>query len=403
MKIKTAVILTAALFICACHSTKNDTQSVRQNLVSALQKQYVSDNLEPYSEYRVGPCDALFADLNSPEIDIRYCDVSKVDFTKLSGNILDKLSFNSNKSKTVFPDKMPAWFDLKKINKIGKTPGLNVKELHKEGITGKGVTVAIIDQALSSHREYKDNVVFYKNFTRQKEGSMHGAAVSSIAIGKNIGVAPEANLIFIAGEFVVDKQGTFDAGLIAKALDYLLELNKTLPKENKITVVSISRGFSPMDKDIEKFEKAKKEALKQNVLVLTTNEVNTISRKGYLADTDDLKSYTIPPYWFADKDMSFIERSEDIFIPTDYRITAAETGENDYAYYNTGGLSWAVPYLAGVAALAKQVKPNLKAEEFIPLARKTADTVTVKDSKGKEYKTKYFINPTRLINELQGK
>ena len=298
---------------------------------------------------------------------------------------------------------MPAWFNLNNINKIGKTPGLNVRKLHKKGITGKGVTIAIIDQALSSHKEYRDNVVYYKNFTKEKEGSMHGAAVSSIAVGKNIGVAPGANLIFIAGQFSVDNQGVFNAGPIAEAINYVLELNKILPQENKIAVISISRGFNPTDNDIEEYEKAKSNALKQNVLVLATDDVMTVSREGYLADPDDLRSYTRPPSWFRDEDMRFISRSDSVFIPTDYRITACETGESSYAYYSVGGLSWAVPYLAGVAALAKQVKPDLNMADFIPLVRKTADNVSVKDLSGKEYKTKYFVSPVRLIGELQGK
>ncbi len=398
MKTKLFLLFVVSL-ICACQSV-NNAKYTKSDIISALSaKQYVSDDFGPYSPYLPDYCDTVFNDLNAKEIDIRYCDVSKVDFNKFPEDIINKLSFNS---KTVFPSEMPAWFDLKKMDKLGKTPGLNVKKLHKKWITGKGVNIAIIDQPLSSHQEYKNNLVYYKNLTRWKEGTMHGSAVSSIAVGKNIGVAPGANLFFVAAEFRVDKNTRiFDAGPIAKAINYILELNKALPNENKISVISISRGFSEIDKDADKFQTALQNAKKQNILVLTTNDIMTVSRNGYFANPDDLTFYTNPPSWFNDENMHFLSQSEEIFIPTDYRITACETGKNDYAYYATGGLSWGVPYLAGIAALAKQVKPNLDMEDFIPLVRKTADSVIAKDSTGKEYKIKYFVNPVRLIESLE--
>ncbi len=392
-------ILVACLLFCGMYLDMNE---IKQDIVSGIssgKEEYVSDDLEPASDFMRDKkrCESAFDDLTSSKIDIRYCDVSDVDFTELPENIINKLSFNG---KTIWPSTMPDWLDLEQINKIGKTPGLNVKELHARGITGKGVGLAIIDQPLSSHQEYKNNVKYYKNFTQQKEGTMHGTAVSSIAVGKNIGVAPGANLYFIAAEFIEDDEEIFDAAPIAEAINYILELNKTLPVKSKISVISISRGFSERDNNSDKFQTALQNAKKQNVLVLATNDVMTVSRNGYFADPNNLKSYTRPPYWFEDDDMDYLQQSERIKVPTDYRITACETGESDYAYYASGGLSWGVPYLAGVAALAKQAKPNLKMEDFISIARKTADSVSVKDSTGKPYQVKYFINPKRLIDSL---
>ena len=394
MKNKLLFVFFVVFFLCACHKV---TQDSKKNIISALQNKYISDNFESYMVYQPDYCSTLFDNIDVGEIDARYCDISKVDFTKFPEDILNKLSFNS---KTVFPAKMPDWFDLNKIDKIGKTPGLNVKKLHAKGITGKGVGLAIIDQPLSSHQEYKDNLVYYKNFTRAKEGNMHGAAVSSIAVGKNIGVAPGADLYFIAAKFKVDKRTQiFDAGPIAEAINHILELNKTLPKENKIAVISISRGFNENDKDADKFQTALQNAQKENILVLTTNDIMATSRNGYYANPDDSSLYTHVPTWWIDR--SFLKRSEDIFVPIDYRITACETGESDYAYYADGGFSWGVPYLAGVAALAKQAKPDLKMKDFISLAIKNADSILVKESTGEEYTIKYFINPTRLIENLK--
>ena len=147
-----------------------------------------------------------------------------------------------------------------------------------------------------------------------------------------------------------------------------------------------------------KFQAALQNAEKQNILVLTTNDIYTVSKDGYLVDSDDLSSYTMSA--LNDENIVSLSRNKKILVPTGYRITACETGEQDYAYYSQGNLGWGVPYLAGVAALAKQVKPNLDMKDFFWFARKTADKITVKDSKGKQYTVKYFINPKRLINSL---
>ena len=63
---------------------------------------------------------------------------------------------------------------------IHKNPGLNVRLLHEHGIDGTGISMAIIDQTLSPHNEYNDNLVYYEEFLAHKsyEGEMHSSAVS---------------------------------------------------------------------------------------------------------------------------------------------------------------------------------------------------------------------------------
>ena len=71
MEIKTIVILAALFLICACHSVKNDTQNSRENVISALQKQYVYENFEPYMVYSPDYCETLFDNLDVNEVDVR--------------------------------------------------------------------------------------------------------------------------------------------------------------------------------------------------------------------------------------------------------------------------------------------------------------------------------------------
>ena len=68
-------------------------------------------------------------------------------------------------SQTQWPaaNKIPAGFDWRKIMELNKDPGLEVRALHEQGITGKGVSIAIIDQTLLvDHIEYKDRLRLYE-------------------------------------------------------------------------------------------------------------------------------------------------------------------------------------------------------------------------------------------------
>ena len=84
----------------------------------------------------------------------------------------------------------------------------------------------------------------------------------------------------------------------------------------------------------------------------------------------------------------------------DSRCTAGPSGTEDYAFYAQGGWSWCVPYVAGLYALACQVKPNVTPESFWNQVLATGDTVTlVKD--GKQYEFSKIVNPVKLIEALQ--
>jgi hypothetical protein len=48
----------------------------------------------------------------------------------------------------------------------------------------------------------------------------------------------------------------------------------------------------------------------------------------------------------------------------DSRTTASPGATDQYVFYGIGGMSWAVPYIAGVYALAVQVDPAITPERF---------------------------------------
>lgn len=360
------------------------------------------DDLESVADFsKMCPQD-LFKDPNIHEEDLRSCDLSKYDLSNLPRSFLEKLTFDD---KTIWPKKMPEWLDIHKIYQISKTPGLHIKDLHKQGITGRGVNIAIIDQPLSPHQEYSQNIVFYKNFDKlDKRGSMHGAAVASIAVGKSVGVAPGAKVYYVGANFsqYYKEKGPFNARIYTEPIEYLLELNKTLPEKDKIFVIAMSRGFDETNYGRENFLKALDKAKKQGILVLTTNDVAGINRRDYYVNPQNRDSFIYAPVW--DNTLFATTFKNTLAVPNDYRVVASPTGEKDYVAYADGGLSWAVPYLAGIAALAKQVKPDLTPDEFLEVAFKTAQSVQVKTKDGKKTAViNTFVNPQALIKELKNR
>ena len=355
-------------------------------------------------------CERLFpngqpAKVVSPdELDIRSCDISSWNLTEYTvEELADVISFDS---KTKFPSKakLPKGFSPKKILQNGKNPGLGVKALHAQGLTGAGVSIAIIDQnLLLDHKEYRDNVVFYEEdpfWEDMDDSSMHASAVVSIAAGKKVGVAPKARVFAFAPSFGKTTKEQYDARPTAQVLRRVSELNTQLPAEKKIRVVSISRGFSPDDLGAEEFEAAKSALEKDGVAVFTTNDVFTLSRNHTLDDPENVANYCRAAYWAKP---AWVHRwSADmpaVIVPTDFRVIASPTGKNDYVHYSQGGLSWAVPYVAGLYALGVQIYPQLTKEIFMQAVH---DASTVRNCKlqGESFSLP-LVNPAALLNRLQ--
>jgi len=139
--------------------------------------------------------------------------------------------------------KMVSGFKPDTILDLGMNPGLRVRELHRRGIAGAGVGIGIIDNVFYAlHSEYKDNLRWYEeinSFAWHVNPEFHGSAVTSIALGKRCGVAPDADLYYIG------LNGILFAGLstghsIGYAINRLVSINEKLPQDRKIRVISIS-------------------------------------------------------------------------------------------------------------------------------------------------------------------
>ena len=66
-----------------------------------------------------------------------------------------------------------------------------------------------------------------------------------------------------------------------------------------------------------------------------------------------------------------------LWVPVGNRTLASHLGVSTYTYDVEGGMSWSVPYLAGLAALAFQADPNITPAQVVGLWTTTATKTDV--------------------------
>jgi hypothetical protein len=347
---------------------------------------------------------------NAFQMDFRSKDLSSLDLR----NSLPDLMHAAYDDQTIWPpaDRMPEGFDWERIMDLGKNPGLGIRSLHAMGITGRGVGIAIIDAPLIvEHREYANQLRLYEEagYPADTPANMHGTAVASIAVGKTVGVAPDADLYFIANDMCNQgTSGSSDFVCVAKSVHRILDLNESLPVGRKIRVISMSFSWGPSSKGFQEIMDAVREANAAGVFVISTGTVVTNNfnlcplGRDPLADPDAFSSYepgifTTKGFLFWLDDEINVINTNCLWVTMDSRTTASPTGAGDYVFYREGGMSWSVPYVSGIYALAAQVDPTITPEKFLSLALATGRMVT----NGQTLILGPIIDPAALIAALQ--
>ena len=194
---------------------------------------------------------------------------------------------------------------------------------------------------------------------------------------------------------------------LAAAIRRIIEINSFLPENRNIEVISIARGFSPGDYGYKEVVDAVNEAIDSGIFVIPTSpyifydnfDVMALSRD-VMNDPNDINSFR-PGNWVMNTFISERNRYYDdvVFVPSGSRVNAFSDSPDSYEFSTGGGLSSVVPYIAGVYALAKQVKPDLEIDEFITLVSETALSNMFEYKKIK-YSIRKIINPVGIINGL---
>ena len=336
--------------------------------------------------------------------DLRRSDLTQLDLYKE----LEYLQTSCFDDFTIWPitEKLPQEFDIEKIKEYGKNPGLNIRNIHKEGITGKGVGIAIIDQnTLVDHIEYKANLKHYEEIHMFPNASayMHGPMVDSIAVGKTVGVAPGADLYhFSTGTIEIDENKIkTDLQWFSVAVDRVIEINKLLESENKIRVISFSHGITDRMKNYEMALSAIERAKKENIETIYVSDSGNHKVSGLgrniMDDPNLLKSYGINNYLKNLNSLGLYERIKaDVFVPIDARCVASICGNDKYEFQYDGGASKIPPHVAGLYALCLEINPEINIDNFYEALDVTSSKVKFED--GNTYK---IANPQNLVKYIK--
>lgn len=251
----------------------------------------------------------------------------------------------------------------------GMDPGLGVRELHQDGYTGKGVVVGYIDQPLLlTHEAYRNIEITYDVVwpEEQEQSSMHGPAVVSLLAGREIGVAPDIALTYVAEpSWLMDHQTRVDA------LHKLIHLNETLPPEKRVRVVGISNSTDARARHSQEFKAAIQQAEAAGIMVFYVDMPDlTIEPITILPMSDKRKpeNYDVAPLV-----QGHAPSGDYLWVPTSGRTTASglPAWDRNYRYWTNGGVSWAVPYVVGTVALGLQVDPSLTHAETVQYLKQT--------------------------------
>lgn len=283
-------------------------------------------------------------------------------------------------------------FSQGEVDHLSRPEGLS--KLHARGITGKGVTVAVVDSGIAPHQDFGDRIVAFRDFTggrtvakRAVDKTGHGTHVAGIIAGSGervAGIAPEAGLVGC-------RISTPEEAV--KAIDWVIA-NK---EKYSIDILNLSLGVNaPSNPADDHFRQAAERAVDAGILVVAAagNEClgdvceSTITSPGNspkvitvgALDDRSTKSLKDDGVYASSSQGSAVGGKPDL-IAEGVNVLAPLAKGSDFAktlsksalYTALSGSSQAAPMVSGVLALMLQVAPDLSQDQAKDVLRRTAD------------------------------
>jgi serine protease AprX len=297
-------------------------------------------------------------------------------------------------------------------------PSANAKDIQRNNtvLTGKGVTIAVIDTGIYPHQDLSGRIVDFVDFingrTDPYDDNGHGTHCVGDAAGNGAasnlrykGPAPEANLI---GVKVLDKLGSGSLETVMDGVEWCIQYNENNPA-NRIDIISMSLGSTAQQYSSENDDpmvKIVEEAWRSGIVVcvaagnagpnpgtiaspgisdqiITVGALDDRNTAGTRTD-DDVASFssrgptlynnTIKPDILAPGVNIVSLRSPNSYLD---KLQKANRIENDY--FVLSGTSMATPICAGIVALIKQHNPKLTPQQIKDSLKDGADLWREKD------------------------
>ncbi len=259
----------------------------------------------------------------------------------------------------------------------------------EKGVTGRGVTVAVLDSGFGKHPDMAAKVLCFRDFVNDRhlmyDDNGHGTHVCGIICGDGTlsggryrGIAPGANLVVCK---VLDEKGDGTTEHMLQGLKWVLE-NK---EQYRIRILNISVGIG------EIIRKEKEEALCRKLEELWNSGIVVICAAGNKGPGDgsissigrgskvitvgchDGKYCSDNPgrcatYSGRGEALSPLRKPDIVAPGTDIMSCNVSCRRNygsfHHAYVKKSGTSMATPIVSGAAALTLSKYPSMTNEEF---------------------------------------
>jgi hypothetical protein len=247
---------------------------------------------------------------------------------------------------------------------------MGVPALWRQGLTGAGVGVAVLDSGCAAHPALGDRLVAFHDTVEGKteayDVDVHGTAVSTLIAGAgqgaSSGVAPEAHIVAVR---VADSERAVDSAQVLQGLQWV-QANR---QRYNIQVVNMSFGLN--DPGMSGVVQKVQELSDQGMIVVTSAgntgpeprrpnlfkaspdllTVGATDTRGTRGHKDDRLSSS------SARAQSGSSKGADFVAPCDNLIAGQPSGM--YMHFQDGQTSLAGALASGVLALWKQAKPNL--------------------------------------------
>ncbi len=268
---------------------------------------------------------------------------------------------------------------------------LGIDKIHRSGITGSGVNVAVLDTGMYVHGDLRGRLVEFRDFTQERgevyDDNSHGTHVCGIIASSGImsgglykGIAPSAGLVPLK---VLNQAGTGDSSRIIAGLDWLLQNHGRF--DIRVVNISIGTDSSCCEDESSLLVKAVDSLWEAGLTVIASagnngpayRSITTpgISRKVITVGTNDVMSRVDGSgrrhTTYSGKGPTFCDISKPDIIAPGSRIVSCHTTPGGYA--SKSGTSMSTPIVSGAAALAFSYNRSLTNEQFKELLCRTAD------------------------------
>ena len=276
-----------------------------------------------------------------------YRDLRKSNFQNIDKSLLLKIPFNSY---TKWPKYLPAGFSPQLMLK--KRPlGYGFNEVHQQGFTGKGVLVAVIDHPsninhIEISKQVKEVIVLEEKYNCSH---FHGLAVISHLCGKSIGIAPEAEVIFYAGQPLggKTKEERYDR-FNHYAIMCLKDIKKQIIMGKSIRIVNLSNSWLTQGNSQLKAEAKLIRDELESMGCVVIDSPRFFENFCYLnciggEDIQNIDNYQQPAFFQNDemKSINFVSGGT---------FCASYLSKRGYEYNPVGSASYSIPQLCGLYA-----------------------------------------------------